>query len=690
MTSQNATLELFYGGVWNAVPLYLQGGMTIERTADFPRATKVTCEVNNDSLAYDPARPESPLYGLAGRNTRARLVINGHTRVFVEASEWKPKRTSEHKPGVAFGRSAVDLTAEGLLRRLDRWTDPLRSPMFRTISTRSTSIGHWPLEDEREAGQASSTAGTPAYTTGVTFGADESPQGAARTVQMKTGSLITGAFDPASTTAGWQVAFSMRLPAVPVGPTYTGIMNWSTSNGYRWFWNVNDTTYQFQIADSDGTIIKSSTVLFGGDANPDQWVTFRVKATQSGGTVTFEPAWYSQNGTVWGFTDTYAGTVGALRQFRQVGSTVNNGGWVSHIFAVTGATDNLLSGAALRTFDGYLGERAGDRFLRLCSENGVTRYMTGSAADTQPMGPQRPDTFLALLQEIADTDDSIIFDERFDVALTLRTRRSMAAQTAVLNLAYPSQVAPPLVRVIGDKGTHNRVTVKNAGGGEFTAALTTGRMSVAAPPAGVGEYKQTVDVNVAEESTQLEPLARWHLAKGTVDRTQYSQVTVDLLANPGLAASCMFVNLGDMITITGAERDVIPLRVVGIEDSVGPGALWSVTYTTEPYEAWAAGRYDAATSRYDVAGSTLGVARDAVQTAFTLSAATRDDLWSTTSTPYDLMIAGERVTVTAMGAAAGAGPFTQAATVTRSINGVVKVHAVGEEVHIATPGRYAL
>jgi hypothetical protein len=54
------------------------------------------------------------------------------------------------------------------------------------------------------------------------------------------------------------------------------------------------------------------------------------------------------------------------------------------------------------------------------------------------------------------------------------------------------------------------------------------------------------------------------------------------------------------------------------------------------------------------------------------------------------MIEGERVTVTAMTAAAGTGPYTQTATVTRSVNGVVKAQLSGARVNVYNSRRWGL
>lgn len=700
MTTQTVTLELFVNGVWTAVPLYSAAGFSVmrglEAGATWPSPSSLNVEINNDSLAYDPSLPTSTLYGIAGRNTRARIAINGTVRLWAEASVWVPDRTIEHVSGAGKGRAWVKLTAEGVLRRLGLWEEPLRSPMYRTNSLRASSIGHWSLEDDKDATRLANTGdvlpnqpGT--FKGGVTLGESEGPDGAGTTAKVTAVSQLAGRFGIASGTAGWQICWSFKMPATPASATYGVMMTWFTSNGYRYTVDVNNTTYRLRVIDADGASLLSSAITFGG-RDPNQWLTFRVKAFQSGGNVQAEWAWYAQGDpNEVGWTDVFAGSIGRLVQWQQNGDAVMAGTWFSHVFGVTGVADSLVGSTAQMIFNGYRGERALTRFFRVCSENGITRYGIGSAADTQQMGPQRPDTLMAILKEIRETDDMRIDDERFDVALTARTRRSMIGLTPSLTLTYPGQVKPPFKKIIGDKGAHNRVTVKNRDGGEVSAALLTGAMSVQAPPAGIGEAKGSVDVNVADESTQLDFLASWALAKGTLDRPRYEDVSVDLLANPGLAASCFAIREGDMIRVTGYEPEPVDLLVVGIENE-GGAVENTVTFKTEPYEPYRTGRYDDGVARYDSRTSTVNFAQTTTSTNWAIKATDQNDVWSTTSLPYDWIVAGERVTVTAMTAAVAAGPtsYTQTATVVRSVNGVVKAQAVGNEIHIANARRWGL
>ena len=688
----NLGLQAFLAGVWTDVPLMgtaVKVTRGLEAFGTWPRAARFECEIDNDSLNYDPSRPTSLLYGVAGRNTRVRVRPNLATYLWAEASTWTPERTTEHQPGIGRGRSSTRLVAEGLLRRIGTWSDPIRSPMYRTIAGRATSLGHWSLEDDRDALALSNSypGGQLATIVGdLTIGDSESAQGAAKSVKVATGTRITSRFAEASATAGWQVSWSFRLPAVPA--TTGQLLRWTTSNGYTWSTEVTTNSYTVTVTDAGGSTLLSSGFLYGAGREPNRWITIRVKASAAGGTVTVEPAWYAQGDTAEvGGTLTFAGSVGALRQWWQDGNAAVAGGWFSHVFGVTGTADNLVGAAAQKVFNGYNGETADARFLRVLAEVGLTRYQIGSVGSGMPMGPQRPGTLLDLLKEIRATDDARIDDERFDIALTMTTRRGLYNQTPALALTFPADVFA-YDKEIGDLNTNNRVTAKNSAGGEVTVSRDTGPMSVQPPPAGVGLNPATVDVNVADEG-DLEPIASWHLAKGTLELPLYSSVTVNLTGTPALAAAAIAVREGNYITVTGLDAETVHLLVVGIIRQTTPG-IDKITFQCEPYDPYLIGVWDNPAFRYDSRTATLNAGYTASATSLVVAVTDRDDAWSTTATPYDWLVGGERMTVTAMTAPAGAGPWTQTATVVRAVNGVSKAQTAGTEVHLADTKRWGL
>jgi hypothetical protein len=194
-------------------------------------------------------------------------------------------------------------------------------------------------------------------------------------------------------------------------------------------------------------------------------------------------------------------------------------------------------------------------------------------------------------------------------------------------------------------------------------------------------------VNVADEAG-LGLLAGWWLEKGTVPGSRYKQIKVDLDAptGPGLLTAVNSVDIGDRITLAGRTPDVLGLIVIGIEEELETMRR-TVMFTTVPDDTWNPAVYGGATARrYGITACTLaGGPYSTTFGSFTVNLTT--DKFGT-NTPYDLLVAGERVTVTAVGAATA----TQTLTVTRSVNGVVKTHVAGEAVQLHPDhiGRYGL
>lgn len=683
MTGQVYTLQVDLDGTFTNVPLFATP-VTIERGmeayGEWPGKSGFTCEIADDTYQYDPSRPTSLLYGVAGRNAKVRIRPNANSYLYAEAQKWTPQRTPDHVPGAGQGRSGVLLAAEGLLSRIGRWEDPLDSPMYRTIAGRSTSAGHWSMEDGRGATRLdNSLAGGVGGVAqnGAELGDDEAPAGAGSSARIADGSRLAGTFATMSTSAGWQVSWAFRADALP--PTAVGVelFRVRTANGYVWTWFVDNTSFYMQVRDSDGTLIEDDGYIYGSGAAPDaNWLTMRIAVEQVAGNVSWNWAWYAQDLDVFYVpTGSFAGVISRPVSWEQNGNATTEGWWFCHVFGVTSLVDDLMSAANRNVFNGYNGETAIDRYYRLMSEAGLTRYGIGTASDSQPMGPQKPKTLLELLKEVRDTEWADLSDERLDVATTIRGRREMENQTPVLELTHVAAPAGPgdlagWVKVVGTDGIANRINVRNAAGGEVTLELESGPLSTQPPPAGIGALKKQIDVSVADTDAQLKNIANWHLARLTLDGPRYTEITLDLNASPALLVPARGVREGDLITVDGLEADQVRLLVVGIERSLTSGTD-RITYRTEPYDLYDIGVWDDPSFVWDAKYSTLDGDHTDTDNTLLLSASRITSVWSTAFTG-DLMIAGERVTVTSMGAASGTGPWTQTATVVRSVNGVVK------------------
>src|SRR6185369_14234236 len=134
MAKQNLGLELYYSGSWHNLvtssEVFSGASVTIRRglgdeSGGWPRPAQVTAQLDNSADKYRTTNPESPLYGLAGRNTPMRASVGGTVRAVVEASSWSADQTPDFRDSPRRGKAWVDVTGSGLLQRIGQWTAPI-------------------------------------------------------------------------------------------------------------------------------------------------------------------------------------------------------------------------------------------------------------------------------------------------------------------------------------------------------------------------------------------------------------------------------------------------------------------------------------------------------------------------------------------------------------------------------------
>ncbi len=693
MPRQDVVTELRFGGEWQAVPPFAVEGIKVTRgqgaEGRAPRPAAVNVTLDNRADTFRPSNPESPLYGLAGRNTPMRVTVGSSVRALVEASSWSPDQTADFDAAAGTGRAWTTVQAGGVLQRVGQWSEVLRSPFYTYNVGMSQLAGYWPMEDARGATRAASPVDGARNSSliGQSFDSQQRPPGSAPVASIDTNADAANfrmAPGDATSTDGWQYSFTVYLGSLD--NTIWSIVNLDMANGYGLYFTLDDTTNTtyLEVFDPNGFLAAQQTQAWG-HAWTGRWILFNIQARYAAGTTTYSVYWRATDEDFWWTISTTEPIPPSIL----TSSFVNGlppGSAYGHVLATHGVSDEVTDEARVTAWRGYAGETAAARFARLCTAKNVPYSIVGTAVDTMPMGPQPVATFAELIRECAQTDDALIYDARDGVELVFRTRVSRYNQAAALALTYPGDIGPPLREVLDDLDLHNLVTVEQRDGGAATAELTTGLLSTQDPPDGAGTYEQRVDVNVADEDASLQALAQWWLGRGTVDVPRWPTVTVDLTARPDLTAAVDAVDVGDRITITGRAEYVIDLFVLGYTEQIGTHTR-KVTFTCAPGRQFDVGEYDAA--RYDLRTCTLSGEHSAAATSLSL-AITSNERWSTTATPYDLLISGERVTVTAMGARTGTGPYAQTATVSRSANGISKTLPAGSAVHIATPGRYAL
>lgn len=699
MPRNDVALELYYDDAWHDLVIgdYVLAGQSIRiqrgdgAESAAPRSALLSAQLNNDEDLFRTSNPESPLFGKAGRNTPIRASVGGVVRGHVQASRWEAGESRDFRARPKRGSAWVDLEAGGLLQQIGQWKEPLKSPLVRNTLAVPSLIGFWPLEDVRDAVRLSTPlpGGIPGSFSGdVTLEDEQRPGGATATVRTGADGVLSGQF-LTSSASGYQLTFAARVPAT-LTAAYQEIFRWTDTRGRIWAWEINNADFAWRIYDADGSTLDYQADTYS-TLNPAEWVRYRIKITVSGGTLTYEPAWYAEGDTfVTGTTNTFASSsTGQPRTWRTPATGYSTDANYCCVYAVDDPTVDLVTdGAILAAFNGHAGERARNRFGRLMNELGLSWESIGDTDLSEPMGVQPAATVADLLREIRDTEDGLIFDAVDDLKLIFLLRNARYNRTAV---SIDVNDLPGRPREITDDlGVHNIVTVSQRDGGEATAEDDTGPLGSQASPDGIGPYEKTVDVNVYDEAV-LPAMAEWWLNRSTVDLPRYPQVVVNLAAlDAARVAEIEAIDIGDVLEITGYREQTLRLQVVGYTEIIGWPNARTITFTTVPDQIFDSGTYDGA-RRYNLRTATI--ATEAGPTATTLTIGITDnEAWSSTSA-YDLVIAGELVGVPVGGMAArtgSAGAYQQVLTgAVRSKNGVRKTLPVGAAVRVATPGRWA-
>jgi len=599
----------------------------------------------------------------------------------------------------------VRAVVSGALRRLGQGAVPLKSALYRALSLSDFS-GYWPLEDGSDATTASSaTTGASAGTlTATTLGASSADIPGAESVATFTGS--TGRFlaTPKNTATTGTAYFSwyFKLPSLP-GSASTLITLSGSGTAKRVTVEVGATTYRFTFYDASGAQLDQSNVTWGGPGSPAASAHgLNITMTTSGSNVSWIARWHDVPG-VGGFVSTGARTfAGSVGQFTKV--DIQAGASASFTNAVFGhvqlATTDLgfldynLAGASYA----YTGERAAERLMRLGAEVGLPVEVRGNEGDSEAMGPQGLRAVTDLMYECADADRGILAEARDAIALTYTCRADLEARrdfTVTYDLKHLVGDVDPTE---DDQGVINDATVRRSGGGSGRYEVASGSMSVLDPPNGIGRYETDLMLNV-EDDTRLETIAQWVANVASTDEARLPSLSVALhrtviAGDTSLLASLIGAEIGDTAVLANLPAwlppDDVYLLVQGYREELGK-FLWTISFNTSPATVYNVGKYDYESrvgySRYDHASSTVGTAINSsngtLSVALNSTTPVTIDRWTTDAGdfPFDIMVGGEQMTVTNITGTTSPQSFS----VTRSVNGVVKSHAVGTSVRLYVP-----
>jgi hypothetical protein len=585
--------------------------------------------------------------------------------------------------------------AAGLFRRLRQGGDLLESALRRaTLRQAQGLVQYWPMEETGDVltqfGAAVGSSPFLVYQGGSpTLGVVRDFPSSGPLPTVGTTSWATWA-DSYPTTTQWQVRWLMSVPTT-LTTTGTPFFRVYTTTGLIFELHYRSDfggDIRVDIIKNGVVVYTSGFVAFEAAGKP---MRFHLECLTDGVNVAYALEAQSVGGDSAGISATGAALnvePGAVWHIivNQDGTMGDTGFGHITLQDVLTPTSELADGLA-----GYLGERAVARIQRLCQEEGVAYRINGDPFDTERMGVQRPLSLAALLQECADADGGILAEARESVAVSYRTRASMQDQ-AGLALSYSGgQVAgvPELDR--DDQGFANDVSVHTTAGGSGRAVLDDpdNPLSIFQPPQGAGRYAVPFDLNALE--TRAADLAGWRLRLFTVNEPRVSKLSLEtnlpaVVASPTLTQAILALELGDVVdvaslpsaTYTGNLRQLIQ----GTREQVTMFShrLDLNTTSASPWDI----RTVNVDARYDTASSILAAA--ASQGATSISVATLlGPAWTTAAgdLPLVILVGGQRVTVTAIGAVSGGVQTFTIAPLARALD-------VGFPVALADPTYFEL
>lgn len=700
-TPLDLSVQIWVDSSWIDITPFVYGGNRAEITVTRGRAdeagkvdrSRATLLVNNRDGQFSPRNPTSWLYGKIGRNTQMRVTIGADVRFSGEVSEW-PQRWDTSGCDVY-----VPLEASGILRRLGQGASPLKSTMYRGYTSATfTPKAYWPCEDGPDATSiASALGGPPMELTGAPQFASHTGFKCSEALPTLQGSGWLGSVPPYTGTGKVQVWFLMHIPtgAATVGQRICTVYTTGTGPVAAWIleYAASDGGLAFKGFDGTGAQLFTSGTI-GFFAN-DKLLRVDIELQQNGANIDWDFATL-QVGQGTGLVA--SGTLNANNISRCYAVRIAGGGSLGNdiAFGHVSVHDQVRSLFDLAgELNAYIGETAGQRIQRLCAEESISFRRVGLVTLTAAMGPQLPGELVGLLQDAADADGGILYEPRDLFGLAYRSRDSLCHQNATLTLDYAAAHLSGIEPVDDDQQIRNDITVKrasgSASGSSVRAVLESGPLSVQAPPAGVGRYDEEVTLNLATDF-QLADAAGWLLHLGTVDEARYPVLELDLARAPFVASAALTpaaraLDVGDRLTIDNPPAWLPPDQITqlaqGMVETMG-NFTHRIDVNCSPETPWGqAAVYDDGVSRYSSVASTLSAGLTA--TATSVSVATPlGQLWSHADGDFQIRVAGEVMTVTAVAGASSPQTFTAI----RSVNGVVKAHSSGEVVELEHPRVY--
>jgi hypothetical protein len=633
--------------------------------------------------------------GVSASNSNTKPIVFSHdtfevrsTRFAGEIADWP------HTLDV--NDAVIGVTAAGPLRRISQGNAPLQSALRRNAPSLTGLVAYWPCEDGVD-----SVGIAPGMDHGQIMGVNNvfntiqfaaySGFEASDAIPITNGSWWSSWITGYASTGKVQLRFLVHVPSG--GDTDGSVIASIYTNGgitTNYLWEIiylNTGNVRLKLWDNPFVSSVMDSGILGADINgKDLMVSLELQNT--GGNIGWTLGFIAPGATGAGF---FNGTVTGAQIGSATSVNINPAlpnklnttavGQITVQNTITSFFDRLLP------LDAYRTETAMPRMVRLTSEENESFAVIDVPGASEAMGFQRITSLKDLLLEAAEADQGVFYEQRSSPTLAYRQRSTMYNQPAAVTVDF-SLLSTPFVPTMDDQQTRNEVTVTRPGGSSYTSTVTTGPLSTQKPPVGVGPYPDEITVNVASD-TQLPDQASWRTTLGTVDEMRVPKIKAQLnsaliAANPLLALQLLDLNVGDRVLVQSAEGygifDDISQIARGFTETIRTFEV-TVEATCSPESPFQVISLDSVLGRLDSDRTTTG---STTMTTTSNSLTLAGDTWTTTDVPFDVMVAGEQMTVTAV-----SGGSPQVATVTRSVNGVVKEHGNNEPITLARPARLA-
>lgn len=585
-------------------------------------------------------------------------ITNRKTRFVGEVASWTPRW--ENRFDVV-----SEVEAAGVLRRLGVGAVPLRSPLYRelTSSGRTGIVAYWPMEDGESATEfGSALAGHPPMqiiNPDVTPAAYSGMVGSDALPSITSGQLK--AIVPAYSGSTTAIVFLMRVPAAGVISTQRIVTAATTGLLASWSLYVNTSgNLDLRAFDNEGNTQFARG--FGAEAVNGREVLVVLRFTTVGTSTTLwllqvmdiagsmltavpldSPTVITDSGTLLSFSGT--GTVTSLR-FGRDGAM--NGTVIGHV--AIGNSTSAFTGIAAPVV-GWNGEEAPSRVMRLGVEESVHAYATGPGDER--CGVQERASALELMRSAEAVDKGVLVELRRLLGIRYVTRASMYSQPVALTLDYTGDgLVGPLDPVDDDQSVTNDVTEQRSGGASARATLTSGPLSTLPPPNGIGLYDTSHTTNLLNDDQPAQHAA-WRLHLGTWDEIRCPQVTLRLENAPELIEAAAAVDVGSRIQIENPPQwmppDTLDLQVQGYTETLDQFS-WLLTFNCTPNGPFnVAVADDTVYGRADTEGCQVVEALDAAETGVDVWTSA-GPVWTTdpAECPFDVRAGGEVMTVTAV------------------------------------------